>query len=165
MVPRACFTVLDARAAKLMARYGLELSDVLAGEESLAATIAAKLVPRALDESLTAAERETAAVLDRLRSDVGAFDATLAAALEKSRAKILYQLSKIRRNTARESARRDSRAASETAHLANLIYPHRHLQERLYSILPFLARHGLYFVDRLYENVQVDCPGHRILTA
>jgi uncharacterized protein YllA (UPF0747 family) len=100
-----------------------------------------------------------------LRGDVGAFDATLAAALEKSRAKILYQLSKIRRKTARESARRDSRAASETAHLANLIYPHRHLQERLYSILPFLARHGLDFVDRLYENVQVGCPGHRILVA
>lgn len=165
MVPRAGFTVLDARAAKLMQRYGLELSDVLAGQDTLAGTIAAKLVPRALDESLSAAERETAAVLDRLRSDVGAFDATLAAALEKSRAKILYQLAKIRRKTARESARRDSRAVSETAHLANLIYPHRHLQERLYSILPFLARHGLDFVDRLYENVQVDCPGHRILTA
>jgi bacillithiol synthase len=164
MVPRAGFTVLDARAAKLMARYGLELNDVLAGEDTLAATIAAKLVPHELDESLTAAERETAAVLNRLRSDVGAFDVTLAASLEKSRAKILYQLAKIRRKTARESARRDGRAASETAHLTNLIYPKRHLQERLYSILPFLARHGLDFVDRLYENVQVDCPDHRILT-
>jgi bacillithiol synthase len=163
MVPRAGFTVLDARAVKLMTRYGLELGDVLAGQESLAAAIAAKLVPRALDNSLTAAESETAAALDRLRADVNSFDVTLGAALEKSRAKILYQLSKIRRKTARECARRDERAASETAHLANLIYPHRHLQERLYSILPFLARYGLDFVDRLYENVQVDRPDHRIL--
>ena len=158
--------MLDERAAKLMARYGLKLDDVLAGEDALAATIAAKLVPRALDESLTAAEREMAADARTLCGrDVGAFDPTLAAALEKSRAKMLYQLAKIRRKTARESARRDARAAAETAHLTNLIYPHRHLQERLYSILPFLARHGLDFVDRLYENVQVDCPDHRILTA
>lgn len=165
MVPRAGFTVLDERAAKLMTRYGLNLDDVLAGEDALAATIAAKLVPPELDESLTAAERETAAILNRLRSDVGAFDPTLAAALEKSRAKMLYQLAKIRRKTGRESARRDERAAAETAHLINLIYPKRHLQERLYSILPFLARHGLDFVERLYENVQVDRPDHRVMKA
>lgn len=165
MVPRAGFTVLDARGAKLMARYGLELGDVLAGEESLAAVIAARLVPPALDDALASAERDTAVALNRLRSDMDAFDLTLGAALEKSRAKILYQLAKIRRKTARECARRDERAAAETAHLANLIYPHRHLQERFYSILPFLARHGLDFVDRLYENVQVDRPDHCILTA
>jgi uncharacterized protein YllA (UPF0747 family) len=165
MVPRAGFTVLDARAAKLMARYSLELNDILEGEEALAARIAAKLVPPALDRSLATAERETEAVLDRLRPGVGAFDATLGAALEKSRAKILYQLGKIRRKTARESARRDQRAAVETAHLTNLVYPHRRLQERFYSILPFLARHGLDLIGRLYENVQVDRPDHRILMA
>ncbi|MCE5306185.1 MAG: bacillithiol biosynthesis cysteine-adding enzyme BshC [Acidobacteriales bacterium] len=165
MVPRAGFTVLDARAAKLMARYGLELNDVLEGEEALAAKIASRLVPPALDRSLAAAEQETTEVLDRLRPGVGAFDATLGAALEKSRAKILYQLAKIRRKTARESARRDQRAAGETVHLANLVYPHRHLQERFYSILPFLARHGLDLIGRLYENVQVDRPDHRILMA
>lgn len=165
MVPRAGFTVLDARAAKLMARYGLELGDVLAGEGSLAAAIAARLVPPALEEALASAERDTADALNRLRGGMDAFDLTLGAALEKSRAKILYQLAKVRRKTARECARRDERAAAETAHLANLIYPHRHLQERLYSILPFLARHGLAFVGRLYENVELDRPDHCILTA
>jgi hypothetical protein len=46
-----------------------------------------------------------------------------------------------------------------------LVYPHRRLQERFYSILPFLARHGLDLIGRLYENVQVDRPDHRILMA
>jgi bacillithiol synthase len=38
------------------------------------------------------------------------------------------------------------------------------LQERLYSIVPFLAKHGLDLVDRIYENIQLDCPDHRLLT-
>ena len=65
--------------------------------------------------------------------------------------------------TARESARRDSRAASETAHLANLIYPHRHLQERLYSILPFLARYGPGLIGTLADRLSLDCRDHRVL--
>jgi hypothetical protein len=55
--------VLDARAAKLNGALQLELNDILEGEEALAARIAAKLVPPALDRSLATAERETEAVL------------------------------------------------------------------------------------------------------
>ena len=165
LVPRAGFTILDGRAAKLLARYGLTLDEVLAGQEALAAAIAARLVPRELEQSLDAAESETRSALETLRSALKAFDPTLAAALDNSRARMLYQLAKIRRKTARECARRHERSALETAYLSNLIYPQRRLQERFYSILPFLARHGLDFVDRLYENVEVDFPDHRILTA
>jgi hypothetical protein len=37
------------------------------------------------------------------------------------------------------------------------------LQERLYSILPFLAKHGLDLVDRIYEAIELDCPDHRMM--
>jgi hypothetical protein len=37
------------------------------------------------------------------------------------------------------------------------------LQERLYSILPFLARHGLGLLDQVYEAIQLDCPDHRMM--
>ena len=44
-----------------------------------------------------------------------------------------------------------------------LIYPEKHLQERLYSILPFLARHGFDLIGTLYDNIRLDCPDHRLL--
>ena len=91
------------------------------------------------------------------------FDPTLAEALDRSRAKILYQLSKIERKAAREALRRDQRAARETSHVFNLLYPHKHLQERFYTILPFLARHGLDLIGRVYENVRLDSADHRVL--
>ena len=64
----------------------------------------------------------------------------------------------------REILRRDARATSDAQHLNGLLFPHRHLQERFYSILPFLAKHGLDLVDQLQDSVMLDCPDHRVLT-
>jgi uncharacterized protein YllA (UPF0747 family) len=102
--------------------------------------------------------------MDRLGSVLETFDPTLAASSGKSRAKVLYQFEKLRKKTERETLRRDARASEESRYLSSLLYPHRHLQERFYSILPFLAQHGLDLVERLYEVVQVDCPDHRVVT-
>jgi hypothetical protein len=44
-----------------------------------------------------------------------------------------------------------------------VIYPQRHLQERLYGILPFLAKHGLDLVDEVYGSIELDCPDHRLM--
>jgi hypothetical protein len=38
------------------------------------------------------------------------------------------------------------------------------LQERFYSILPFLAKHGLDLIDQLDASARLDCPDHRVVT-
>lgn len=163
VAPRSGFTILDQHSAKLMDRYGLALPDFFQGEDPVRERIAAQLVP----PPLNAAIRETATAVDhaiqRLRGDLSAFDPTLAQALDRSGRKIRYQLSKIEGKTGREALRRDARAASDAASLSGLIFPERHLQERLYSILPFLAKHGLELVDHLYEAIELDCPDHRVM--
>jgi bacillithiol biosynthesis cysteine-adding enzyme BshC len=167
-VSRASITLLDARAAKLLARYGLAPTDTLAPEDSLKERIAHALIP----ETVAALFEETSAEVTKRLNQLGAgletFDPTLAAALGKSRAKVLYQFEKLRKKTERETLRRDARASEEARYLSSLLYPHRHMQERFYSILPFLAQHGaqhgLDLVDRLYEVVQMDCPDHRVVS-
>ena len=161
---RSGFTLLDARSAKLLERYRLTAAQTLVPEEVLKERIARALVPERIEKSIETATAEITAKLDHLRADLQAFDRTLASALDKSRAKMVYQLEKMRRKTEREALRRDQRATSDAHHLSTMLYPHRHLQERFYSILPFLAQHGLGLVDRLYEAVELDCPDHRIYT-
>jgi uncharacterized protein YllA (UPF0747 family) len=160
---RAGFTLLNSRVAKLMARYGLSLGDCFHGQEILRERIAVKLIPPRLAGSLAEARAAVEQAVDRLRADMAEFDPTLAAALDKSRNKMAYQLSKLERKAGREMISRDARAARDGSYLAGLIYPHKHLQERLYSILPFLARHGLDLVDGLYENIRLECPDHQLL--
>jgi uncharacterized protein YllA (UPF0747 family) len=102
--------------------------------------------------------------MERLRNDLAAFDETLSAAADKSLAKIAYQLSKIERKTARETLNRNQRAAADASYMSGLIFPDKHLQERYYSILPFLAEHGVTeLMDTLYQHVRLECPDHQVL--
>ncbi len=161
---RSGFTIVDARSRKLLERYQITIPQVMTHEGALKERIAAALVPRAVEQSIETATAEVTRQLDRLKSDLEGFDATLAAAVGKSRAKILYQMEKIGKKTARETLRRDERALADTRHLAAMLYPHRHPQERFYSILPFVAQHGLDLIDRLTEAVEPMCPDHRVYT-
>ena len=163
MLARSGFTLLDGRASKLMQRYGLTVPSFFHGEDAVRERIAQQLVPSALASEFAGTQRKIAESMDQLRADLTSFDSTLAAAADNSRSKILYQLSKLERKTARETLRRNQRAESEATYLSNLIFPHKHLQERLYSILPFLAQHGLDMMSTLCDNVHLDCPDHKVL--
>ena len=162
-VPRTGFTILNHRTDKLMARYGLHLADLFHGEEALRERIAGRLVPASLRQAIGETETDVDAALERLRVEMASFDPTLAAAMERSAQKIRYQLSRIDRKAGREAMRRDERAARDAAYIYGLIYPERHLQERIYTILPFLAQHGLELTGRIYEHIELDCPDHRLI--
>jgi uncharacterized protein YllA (UPF0747 family) len=107
---------------------------------------------------------ETARSLATLKSRLIGFDSTLAKALNRSTRKIEYQLQKIESKIARQTLIRDERASHDASALANLVFPHKHLQERFYSILPLMAKHGPGLVDTIYENIHLDCPDHKLLT-
>ncbi len=160
--PRNSFTLLDAKAVKAMERFGLTLPDLLGHVEHVKSRIAAKLVPQDLRERFRQVQSGVREQLESLERDLSGFDPTLESAANKSSAKIAYQLEKLAGKTARETLRRDERAAVQADYLINMVYPHKHLQERFYSIVPFLAQHGWDFPKTLYEYVQLSCPHHMV---
>ncbi len=160
---RAGFTILDARAQKLITRYKLDWPAIYTGEEGIREVIAQRLVPDSVRQAFDETQSDAKASLDRLTRTLNNFDPTLVAALDKGRAKIEYQLQKVQHKVGRETLRRSERAEEEARFLAGLLYPHKHLQERLYTILPFLAKHGLDLTDRVYERISLDCPDHQVI--
>ena len=132
-----------------MVRYGLSPTDLFAGEQALArhdrcAPGSASVCARA---SIRRRLRFRIA-LDALKGDLDQFDVTLAGALETSRRKIEYQVGKIARKTATQIMARDEQAIRDARSLNGLVFPEKHLQERLYSIVPFIAKFGPGFDRR-----------------
>jgi len=162
-LPRTGYTILDTRSAKLLDRYGLEITDFFHGETALKERLASRLVPPRLADTVRATTATVETAVGRLRDELAAFDPTLAKALDRSAHKINYQIEKMERKTARETMRRDARAATDATSLCGLIYPERHLQERLYSILPFLAEHGLDLPSHIYDSIELECTDHRVM--
>ncbi len=164
-VHRSGFTVIDAHSHKLMNRYKLDLPAFFPGEQALRERAAQILVPPALTKRLEETRSTASAALSRLKSELLAFDPTLAKALNRSGRKIEFQLSKIADKVGRQAIARDERATRDARTLSNLIFPHNHLQERFYSALPLLAKHGPALVDDLYGQIQLSCPDHQLVTA
>jgi bacillithiol biosynthesis cysteine-adding enzyme BshC len=159
--PRAFFTLVDQRLHKRMVRYGLTPTELFLGEHSLRETIAKRLIPEGLRDSLDEMETTLNIFLDKLKDDLDRFDPSLASALSTSRRKIEYQVGKIERKTASQIMSRDEQAIHDARSLNGLVFPERHLQERLYSIIPFIAKFGPGIVDEIYDAVRVECPDHQ----
>lgn len=162
-VARAGFTLIPARGQKLLERYHLSVKDVWQGCESVRERIARQLIPAELAATMAQSQAETEAQIRALNKQLCRFDPTLGAALANSSKKIEYQFAKIAQKVNREVLRRDERASADAAYLVDLLFPEKHLQERLYSIVPFLAMYGEDLIDRLYEHVKLECPDHQVL--
>jgi bacillithiol biosynthesis cysteine-adding enzyme BshC len=163
-VPRSGFTLLDGHAYKMLDRFDLTLLDCLQPEGLLRERIAAKLLPADLQRVFDEAGAAVLESTGRLCATLDAFDPTLGAAMRMSAAKMQFQLDKNRGKAAREALRREKRITENAARLSGLLYPERHLQERLYSFLPFLAWQGLDLIETLYENTYRACPDHLLMT-
>jgi len=162
-VHRSSFTVLDRRSRKLLDRYGLCLPDFFHGEAALRERVAAALVPPGLTGVLEETRSAVGQNVERLEGELARFDPTLDTAVRRSYNKIAYQLSKIERKVGREMLARDERASRDAAYVNGLIYPNKHLQERFYSIVPLLAKHGPDLIGQLYEGIHLECPDHQML--
>jgi uncharacterized protein YllA (UPF0747 family) len=159
--PRAGFTLVDERTHKKMERYGLAPANLLTADRALADYIANRLIPSALRKRLDDTGASVSSALDALSGDLHRFDITLAAALETSRRKIEYQLGKIARKTASQIMNKDQQAQRDALALHGLVFPEKHLQERLYSIVPLIAKFGPGLIPEIYDAIRIECPDHQ----
>jgi len=162
--PRAGFTLLDERSAKRMTKYKLNAAELFVPERQLRERVAGRLIPADLARRLADTKSAFSGAFDGLEKDLRTFDISLAAAIGTSRRKIEYQAAKIVRKTEAQILLKDEQASRDTASLHGLVFPEDHLQERLYSIVPFLAKFGPGLVSEIYEHVRVECPDHQFAT-
>ncbi|MDA0203895.1 MAG: bacillithiol biosynthesis cysteine-adding enzyme BshC [Acidobacteria bacterium] len=164
VMPRAGFTLLNGRAAKLMERYQLDVPGCFIPLNELQDHIARRATPAELQQRFDSEGAVIGAALDRINETLTSFDPTLGEAFQRSSSKINYQLAKIQTKAARESLLRNERSRGDANRLANLIYPQKTLQERLYCTLPFLAQYGDELLDRVYEAIDSGCLDHQVIT-
>ncbi len=163
VLPRASFTVLDEGSRKLLRKYKLAIPDCLVPRQDLEAAIAARIVPPSLQSVITDRRSRIRAALGEIDLALRDFDPTLTSSFGVSQRKIEYQLEKTASKAAREALRRDGTAGRHAGLLADWIYPRGNMQERVYSVLPFVARFGAPFVERAAAAVQPGSPGHVVL--
>jgi bacillithiol biosynthesis cysteine-adding enzyme BshC len=151
MLPRAGFTLVDAKASKLLRRYGLTVEDVWAGSQAMRHKMEGRSVPGALAKSFDRNQKQIAKMLAHLGKQIEKLDPTLKGTVEKSRQRIEFHIEKLRRKAGRAQDQKAGLIAAHKQYLESLLDPHKGLQERDLCLLPFLARWGAGGIGELQK--------------
>src|SRR5258708_37269606 len=96
ILPRAAFTLLDAKAEKLLQRYHLKVEDVWAGPQELRRKMETSSVPKTLARDFDKSVKQTELMLAKLKKQIVQLDPTLAGAVETAQKKIAFQLENLK---------------------------------------------------------------------
>src|ERR1700722_4813065 len=143
ILPRAAYTILDAKAEKLLRRYGLKVEDVWRGSQELRRKMETSSVPPTLAKNFDKSVKETAKMLVQLKKQIVRLDPTLSGAVETAQRKITFQLEKLKRKAGKAQALKSGLIAAHQEFLESMLYPHKMLQSRELCFLPFLASWGM----------------------
>ena len=136
--PRASATIVDKRSTKILERYRLDLRDLFTEKEALLKKLVEHWHAPDIALRLDTLSAEVSRKLGELQALLPAGDESLTAEIEDSRAKMLYQLGRLKE---RQVASHILRVEVMTRHIERVrlrLAPDGHLQEDYLSGLHFL---------------------------
>jgi len=162
--PRFSATIVEPKQQTLMQKYGVGLTDVFQGSESVREKLAKHTLPEELQAAFEQGEASVGRSIARIQESLTRLDKTLIEAAENAGAKIQHQLEQLRARAARAELRQQEVVGRHAELLSNTLYPNKVLQEREIAGVYFLARHGNGIVGDLLKAINVDCVDHQIVS-
>jgi bacillithiol biosynthesis cysteine-adding enzyme BshC len=163
ILPRASLTFVEKHTWRSLERYGVRINDFFEGMDHLIARVVEKYLSKETAATFEHTTQTFNNELDTLQDQLRRVDPTLADALEKGRRKINYQIDGLRTRFNRSQVARDEAVHRQLEHAFDLLYPEKDLQERHINITSFIARHGHYFVDWIFDAIDLDSNAHEIV--
>ena len=160
---RQSFTIIEPKHAKTLKKYDLELKDLFAGIENLMPQIVEKFLNQEMAQIFAEVDVNINAELNRLDRNLSRIEPTLAESLANRRRKIAYHISNLRTKFHNAQMRKDKVIKRQIEMAFTSLVPNRHLQERTLNVNSFINRHGLYLIDWIYQAIDLDDKGHRII--
>ena len=142
VLPRADFTLVDAKAAKILKRYAFSVEEIWAGKQEVRRRMELRSLPAALAKEFARSAKGLDRALERLRQPMAKLDTTLLGSLERARKASMFHLEKLQRKAGKARDLREGVLTAHEEHLLALLYPNRATASRSLCLLPFLATWG-----------------------
>lgn len=155
MLPRAGFTLVEPSIARLLKKYGLEVSDILSDRRGVRSSMELTALPKGVARRFERDEKALRRLLASYSKPLEILDKTLLGARDTAERKILHQFLKLKSRAARAQAFRSGILDAHERLLMDSLFPNRGLQERSLCFLPFLAAYG---PDVLESLARLACP-------
>lgn len=163
LLPRWSATVLEPKAAEVLATYGLSLDDLLGDVAALHSRVAKSELGQAATARFGAAWSQLEPVLDALRDYGREVDPNLGRTGEGLARQVRQRLERFESKVQRALRRQDQTIGQRLRVAQNLAAPGGGLQERRLGAVSYVGRWGGRLVDRLAEALSGSTGQHLIL--
>ncbi len=161
--PRFSSTLVEARLASWMRKYGLRLRDVLRPKEEFVSMLSRRTIPSDLKDDFDRSREQLDRLLTPLLQTLQKLDPTIASAGEVAGQKMRYQLDQLESRAARAHLQREQVLGRHAGLLSTMLFPERELQERKIAGIYFVAKHGEGLIDQLIESYKPECRDHQVI--
>ena len=160
---RQSFTVIETRSAKALNNLGLTFADLFRGSDTLRASVVKHIIDPQTASLFADVEENVNTELHRLDQALSAIDPTLAAGFAKRCRKMLYHISATKIRFENVRLRKEETLERQLRSVSSNLLPHGQLQERTLNVSQFLDRYGMYFIDLIYQRIDLDDRSHRVI--
>ena len=157
-------TLIEARLASWMRKYGLALRDVLQPKDDFLAKLARRTIPADLKDDFDRSREQLEKLLAPLLHSLKRLDPTVASASEIAARKMRYQLERLESRAARAHLRHEQVLERHANLLSSMLFPDKELQERHIAGIYFLGKYGPELIDRLLDEYKPDCHDHQVIS-
>jgi bacillithiol biosynthesis cysteine-adding enzyme BshC len=164
VIPRASFTLLEPRIARLLARFRLGLPDLTLEPEQLASRVLRAQLPPDFEATLAKAREGVDEIFRGVGEAVAAVDPTLKATVGQTSGHIQGHLDQLERKAVQALKRREAETRQQVQRVREALMPGGKPQERVFPALAFLAKFGPGLIQTLLGAI--DGPGwdHQLIT-
>lgn len=161
---RGTATLVDAAAARFLAKYEMPLGDLQSQDDTTLNRLLQAQLPKDVDDAISTAEQQVAAVMRRVIDVIPAVDPTLAGAAQTTLGRMEHDLKNLHNKVIQAAKKRDETLRRQFTRTRVQIFPGGQPQERSLGVVFFLNRYGPALVDRLLETLPLDMGHHWVLT-
>lgn len=142
LVPRASLTLVEPSLQRLLQKFALDLTDLEAGPEALAARLQGPASSSALETAIDEAVAALTGRLDALAPDLARLDPSLTGALERARDKARDEAAKLTARVRKVREEREGTGQRQLRRLCSVLRPRGRLQERVLPGIGCMLTHG-----------------------
>lgn len=161
--PRKSLTLIEKKVGKALQAYSLDIQDIWGDADAEIKKIIRDRIPPALANAFSVTTSHIDNDLADIKRQTPPFEPGLEKSVDLTTRKIRQHIRLLEEKFLKAYKKQDAIMMNRMQLAKNSLFPNRRLQERTFTISPFLIKYGFALIDRLYEAVDLKEYGHQII--
>lgn len=161
--PRTTVSLVEPKVKAVFEKYEIGPRNIFGGVDGLLTRLIEGKIHLPVLWELENLETKLDEALDHWGQTAETLDKSLLQAVSTARGAIKHQLEGLARKLTQSYKKKNEDLVAQVRKAALHLLPDGQLQERTFSVVPYLVKYGFQFVDDLYESLDVERFEHQVM--